>query len=61
MKQPIIKINRIQSKDLVYYEAIFKGGNLLGFTIKDVVNQLVTIYGFKRSMFGNFGEEVNLN
>ena len=47
----MIRINRIQSKDLVYYEAIFLGGNLYAFTINDLICQLWEIYDFKLSIF----------
>lgn len=47
----MIKINRIQSKDLVFYEAIFLGGNLYAFTINDLICQLWQIYNFKLSLF----------
>ena len=47
----MIKINRIQSKDLVFYEAIFLGGNLYAFTINDLICQLWQIYDFKLSLF----------
>lgn len=53
MKKPIIKINRFDG----YYEALFLGGNLYAFTIKDLVNQLVNIYGFERKIFGLFEVE----
>ena len=43
----MLKINRIETKDLLYYEALFNGGNLYAFTISDLVNQLATIHGFK--------------
>ena len=47
----MLKINRIQSKDLVYYEATFLGGNLLAFNINDLICQLWEIYDFKLSLF----------
>ena len=43
----MLKINRIETKDLLYYEALFNGGNLYAFTISELINQLATIYGFK--------------
>ena len=43
----MLKIKRIETKNLLYYEALFNGGNLYAFTISDLVNQLATIYGFK--------------
>jgi len=39
------------------YEAIFAGGNLLSFTLSDLVAQLWLIYGFKLPFFIKF----NLN
>ena len=52
----MLKINRIQVKEFVYYEALFKGGNLYAFTINDLITQLVSIYGFKTLL-----TEFNLN
>lgn len=52
----MLKINRFESKGLTYYEALFTGGNLYAFTIKDLISQLCSIYGFKSSLF-----EFNLN
>lgn len=52
----MLKINRFESKGLTYYEALFLGGNLYAFTIKDLISQLINIYGFKSSLF-----EFNLN
>ena len=43
----MLKINRIQTKNFVYYEALFNGGNLYAFTINDLITQLVSIYNFK--------------
>ena len=43
----MLKINRIETKDLLYYEALFNGGNLYAFTISELSSQLATIYGFK--------------
>lgn len=47
----MLKINRIETKDLLYYEALFNGGNLYAFTISDLVNQLASIYGFRVVLF----------
>lgn len=47
----MLKINRIQSKDFIYYEATFNGGNLLAFSINDLISQLIGLYGFKPSLF----------
>jgi hypothetical protein len=52
----MLKINRFESKGLTYYEALFLGGNLYAYSIKDLISQLVSIYGFKVSLF-----EFNLN
>lgn len=52
----MLKINRFESKGLTYYEALFLDGNLYAFTIKDLISQLISIYGFKVSLF-----EFNLN
>ena len=52
----MLKINRIQDKELVYYEAIFNGQNLYTFSINDMIVQLWQIYGFKLSLF-----QFNLN
>ncbi len=52
----MIKINRFESKGLTYYEALFTDGNLYAFTIKDLISQLISVYGFKVSLF-----EFNLN
>ena len=47
----MLKINRIQTKDGFYYEALFIGGNLYAFTISELVSQLNSIYGLKTSLF----------
>lgn len=47
----MLKINRIQKEDFVYYEALFIGGNLYAFTMFDLLKQLFDIYGFKISLF----------
>ena len=47
----MIRINRIQSKDLEYLECTFLGGNLYAFNINDLICQLWQIYGFKLSLF----------
>lgn len=52
----MLKINRIQTKDLVYYEALFLGGNLYAFSISELVSQLASIYNFKTLL-----TEFNLN
>ena len=52
----MLKINRFETNGLLYYEALFLGGNLYAFTIKDLISQLISIYGFKSSLF-----EFNLN
>lgn len=52
----MLKINRIQTKDLVYYEALFLGGNLYAFSISELVIQLASIYNFKTLL-----TEFNLN
>ena len=52
----MLKINRIETKGFVYYEALFNGGNLYAFTINDLINQLVSIYNFKTLL-----TEFNLN
>ena len=52
----MLKINRIETKDLLYYEALFNRANLYAFTISELVNQLATIYGFKTLL-----TEFNLN
>ena len=52
----MLKINRIETNGLLYYEALFNGGNLYTFTISELINQLATIYGFKTLL-----TEFNLN
>ena len=47
----MIRINRIQKKDFTYYEAIFNGGNLLAFSLNELICQLWEIYDFKLSLF----------
>lgn len=51
----MIKINRIEKGDLIYYEALFVGGNLYAYCISDLVSQLVSIYRFEISLF-NFSK-----
>jgi len=52
----MLKINRIETNGLLYYEALFNGGNLYAFTINDLISQLVSIYNFKTLL-----TEFNLN
>ena len=52
----MLKINRIETNGLLYYEALFSGGNLYAFTISELGSQLATIYGFKTLL-----TEFNLN
>jgi hypothetical protein len=53
----MLKINRIECNDgFMYYEAVFKGGNLYAYSINELIVQLWSIYGFKLSLF-----EFNLN
>ena len=47
----MLKINRIQKGDFVFYEALFAGGNLYAFTISSMIAQLVEIYKFKITLF----------
>lgn len=46
-----MKIIRIPTKDMFYYECTFLGGNLYAFTINELICQLWEIYGFKLSLF----------
>ena len=46
-----VKIRKYQSGDFFYYEATFLNGNLLAYSIYDLVNQLVSIYGMKTKLF----------
>jgi hypothetical protein len=52
----MLKINRIETKELTYYEALFLGGNLYAFSMNDLISQLVSIYNFKTLL-----TEFNLN
>jgi hypothetical protein len=37
----MLKINRIQCSDgFIFYEAVFKGGNLYAYSINDMIEQL---------------------
>ena len=48
----MLKINRIQCNDgFMYYEAVFKGGNLYAYSINDMIVQLWKVYGFKLPLF----------
>lgn len=48
----MLKINRIQCKDgFMYYEAVFKEGNLYTYSINELIVQLWQIYSFKLSLF----------
>lgn len=38
-------------KNSVGYEAVFNGGNLLAFTLPDLLVQLAVIYGIKTPLF----------
>ena len=40
----MLEINQIITGDSYYFEALFFGGNLYAFTIKDLLVQLQTIY-----------------
>lgn len=54
--ETMLKINRIETEEFIYYEALFTNGNLYAFTINDLISQLVSIYNFK-----NLLTEFNLN
>ena len=47
----VLKINRIEKGDLVFYEALFISGNLYAFTINEIIKQLREIHGFSSSIF----------
>lgn len=47
----MLKINRIQKGDLIFYEALFMGGNLYAFSIADLISQLIEIHNLKTSLF----------
>lgn len=47
----MLQIIRKQNNGFVYYEAVFNGGNLLAFTLNDLIVQLWMIYDFKLSLF----------
>ena len=52
-----LQIRRKQAKDgFIFYEATFLGGNLLAFSLNDLICQLWEIYDFKLSLF-----QFNLN
>lgn len=47
-----LQIRRKQAKDgFVFYEATFLGGNLLAFSLNELICQLWEIYDFKLSIF----------
>ncbi len=46
-----MNITRIEQGAFSYYECTFKGGNLLTFSIFDMIEQLVSIYGFRSQLF----------
>ena len=56
-----VKITKYQNGNFFYYEATFKNGNLLAFSIYDLVSQLVSIYGMKSNLFSYLfnGEKLN--
>jgi hypothetical protein len=47
----MLKIQRIQSKELVYYYCTFLGGNLYAFTMVDLISQLRSIYNIRINLF----------
>lgn len=47
----MIKINRIQNDDLLYYEATFTNGNLIAFSINELITQLNSIHNFNFNLF----------
>lgn len=47
----MLKITRYQDKELLYYEATFLGGNLLAFSIVDIINQLCSLYPYDIKLF----------
>lgn len=47
----MLKINRIQKGDLIFYEALFTGGNLYAFSISELITQLTEIHNFRTSLF----------
>jgi hypothetical protein len=53
----LVKIKRYDT----YYEATFLGGNLLAYSMFDLVSQLVSIYGFKSNLFSYLFSPEKLN
>lgn len=43
----MITINKYKLGDIIYFEASFLGGNLLAFTINELMSDLIKRYGFK--------------
>ena len=47
----MLKINKIENGSFMYYEATFNKGNLLAFSIGELLSQLCIIHGFKFELF----------
>lgn len=45
----MITINKYNLGDIVYFEANFLGGNLIAFTISELITDLIKRFGFKLS------------
>jgi len=43
----MLTINKYKLDNITYYEALFLGGNLIAFTVKELINDLIHRYGFK--------------
>lgn len=43
----MLVINKYKLNDITYFEALFLGGNLIAFTVNELINDLVYRYGFK--------------
>jgi hypothetical protein len=56
-----VKITKYQNGDFSYYEATFLNGNLLAYSMFDLVSQLVGIYGFKSDLFSYLFSPEKLN
>ena len=45
----MLRIKRVENNGFIYYEATFENGNLIAFTVNELMNDLTKRYGFKVS------------
>jgi hypothetical protein len=54
-----VTIRKYQSGNFFYYEASFLNGNLLAYSMFDLISQMGSIYGVQLKMFSSFFNCIN--